>query len=213
MFKKIKRILMIVGIATIIFGLLYIQKECSTEKIIEKKTQENQIPTKTYTPPIIKIPFLSPKPPLEQVKSPIPINTIKKTITVTIPPNNREYKFNIIIDKKDNIYKSKNTPKNVKVNVTVWKPKFFAYDGRLGASILFDGVNLNYGIAFDLFRIDKFYLGTDIGITPESYSFDLGLAGISIRYPGLKMANAMVLISLGYNFLNNHFYIGGTFKW
>lgn len=217
MINKFKKILRWFGVIFIIISIVSIAilfNWLKSHKNIPPK-QERAIPEKVYRPPIVKIPFVKSKQPIEDKNLPIPKKDISKSIVVDLPKKgeSKSEKVTLVISKKGHVYPTKDMPKNVKIRVTTWKPKVFAIDGRFGASILFDGKNLNYALSLDFFRITKVFLGCDIGFTASSYTFNLGLVGLSGRYSWMKSGHSLLLISGGYNFLNNHPYIGVTYKW
>lgn len=212
MINKIKRILMGIGVIGIIFGLIWLQRSCPKRQQ-RAGQQDYLIEEETYRRPTINIPILVPQPPVAKKLLPIPSQTIKKTIEIEVPPSEDLTKVTLIIDKEDRIFTTKDTPKDVVIKATTWKPRLFAFDFKFGYTLAFDGHNLSHCLALDYFRIHKFYFGSDIGVAMSEQEFQLKLIGLAVRYAWMQTPHTQLLLGGGYNFMFDTPYISITVKW
>lgn len=218
---KIKKICIVAGVLSALFLATYffisIQK-CSDKPVQQVAKNENLITEETYRPPIVKIPFTkSPKQPIKDKDLPIPKKDVDKTIEITVPPSPKPKKIKIVIDKDGKIYKSKDTPKDIKIEVTKWRPRLIDIKPRFGYSLVYQG-QAYHCLTLDVLRIGKFYAGGEAGISMNNYDLDGYLLGLSGKYHCLTFdffggAKIYAFAALGYNFLDKKIYAGVTLRW
>ncbi len=140
-----------------------------------QKREEARVEEKTFRPPVVRLPFTKAKPlPIAENRLPIPRDEVAKTIRIEVPGGKPA---EIIIDKKGDVWKPLDAPKDIKVEVTKWKPKLVGFDFKFGGGVVFSkGV---YGaLSLDYLRAGRFRLGSDIGASPKKPV----LIGLSLRY-------------------------------
>ena len=206
--KKVAKIVAIIS-AVLLLGSIVLHKKC--DKPLQEPTKnEYLLPSDTYRPPIIKIPFTKDKAPVSKKNLPIPKKDVRTTIVVKNPvPGAKD--ITIVIDKKGKVYRSKDTPEDVEIKVTTWMPTLFGLQSKWGIGITMDiPPDLSFTLSWDTIRIWKLHLGVDLGVKLE----DQGVAGIwlgtSVKYKILKNNNLFVLA--GYNWTDKVPYIGVSLR-
>jgi len=172
--------------------------------------QETAIEEEIYRPPIIKIPFITKdRQPIKDKDLPIPKKDIAKTIEI-IQPKSKEAV--VIIDKKGKIYKSKDTPKEVEIKVTTWKPRLFEVKPQVGftGALTIYPLDLYPCLSLDILRIWKLYFGGDLGVKIERGRFTDVFYGIAARYMILPKNN--IFATAGWEFKHKTIYIGLTLR-
>ena len=203
--------------AVLLVGAILFHYKCpkSKEEFLSKKKEPipELIPEKKYTPKP-NIPFISKdKPPVKKKDLPIPKSKVDKTISIDLP---RSKKVTLVMDKGGKIYKSKDTPEEAKIAVTVWKPKLFALTLEPGYSLAFKG-RFYHCFSLNVIRIWKFHGGGELGISVAEDRIDSFLLGLSAKYnlgtvDIFKMARFDVLLMAGWDFLSSHMYGGVSLK-
>lgn len=227
-FKKIARIVRVVGFFGLAILVLYVffyfylksypDKHELTKEQIEKLKNEYIVEKKTYTPPPVKIPFVRDKQPIKSEDLPIPKKEVATTIKIVpndLPPGIKMGEVKLIIDKKGNVYKAKDTPDNIKIEVVDWKPKLISLNFDLGYSFVYNGESFHC-LSLDILRVWIFHFGGEIG-THVNLEFKEFLAGPSvgvkigeIKFLGLK---TNIDLTFGKDFLNQKFYGGINLRW
>ncbi len=140
-----------------------------------EKREEAKVAEKTFRPPVVRLPFTKAKPlPIAENRLPIPRDEVAKTIRIEVPG---EKPAEIIIDKKGEVWKPLDAPKDIKVEVTKWKPSVLGLEFGLGAGVLYSK-GMYGSVSLDLIRAWRIHLGGDIGAAPKKPV----LFGVSARY-------------------------------
>lgn len=219
--KILKRYLVtacvILLILAVVFAIFKI-RSCR-EKVIEKAIElegNASIPEGVYRPPVVEIPFIRNKnQPVKERDLPIPKKNIEKTISVKLS-GARPLNFSLVVDKKGHIYKTKDSPKDVEINIVKWKPKLLEFRVRPGYSLAYSN-GLYHCLSLDLMRIWEIYFGADIGLGVKEqhvrdFLFGMSAKGkiFTLRFSKVK---ADVSLVLGWNLLSNKTYFGGSVAW
>lgn len=178
-------------------GLVYLKK-CSGRPAIEIDN-EYLIETEVYRPPIIKLPFVKYKTLVPYKVLPIPPSQVDTSIVVTVPPSDVPVKIGIIIDKKGRVFKTKDTPDNIIIEVTKWKEPLIAPELTLGLALTYSQ-DFYAGLSADLFRVWELHFGSDVGVS-QDIKF---MVGLHMRYK---------IFTVGYDFLNGRAYMGVVLIW
>jgi len=183
-------------IVLLVSGLAYLKK-CSDKPI----DTENKylIETEVYRPPIIRLPFIKYKTPVPNEVLPIRATEVDTTTVITVPPSDTPVKIGIVIDKKGRVFKTKDTPNNIIIEVTKWKESFIAPELTFGLALTYSQ-DFYVGLSIDLFRVWELHLSSDLGISQDKKF----MAGLHMRYK---------ILLVGYDFLNSGVYIGAVLKW
>lgn len=223
---KIKRVCVAVGILSGLFFAIYlfvqIQKCGDSPQITQVDENEYLIQKKEYRLPVLdmKIPFVKKaKQPVADKDLPIPKKKIAKTIVVELPKGNdlNPSKVTLVIDKKGKIYRSKDTPKDVKIVVTEWKPKLINIGFSLGYTFVYKG-KFYHCLSLDVLKIGRFHAGGEGGIhianSSHKGSWLLGLSGkyhfASFDFiGGLNITTSAVV---GWDFISKGIYGGVNLK-
>jgi len=206
--KKIFKLIIIFSIIWLIGSIiLYKQYKKPMPEVAEN---EYLLPSEIYKPPLIKIPFIKDKAPVSKANLPIPRKDVKTTIVVTSPVPDAK-KITLIVDKKGKVYKSKDTPKDVEIKVTHWKPPFFGLQNKWGVGIAMDiPPDLSFILSWDTIRIWRLYFGVDLGTNFTDYGFTDFWVGTSVKYKILKNNNLFALA--GYNWIEKVLYVGVSMR-
>jgi len=180
--------------ATFALSMLWLQRACRHQPII--KTSEHLVETKVYRRPIIRLPFLAHDPPIPFEYLPIPPEMVKTSIIISTPDGP---KIGLVIDKKGDVWKTTNTPDNVRIVSTKWKKPLIAVGMKFGLTVAYSGV-VFIGLSTDYLRIGEFYIGSDIAVDRTGKP----LVGLGVRFRIAK---------LGYDFLNQRAYMGISIQW
>lgn len=184
--------------------------------VMEATGKDYKVPEKTYTPPIIKLPFTKDKQPIPNERLPIPKKQIAKTIEITTEPG-APNKIDIIIDKKGQIYLPKDIPQTVHVVATAWKPKFIDFSIAPSAGLMADSQNLYASFSLTVIRIGRLNLGGTAGIPIYTKATGLRfLLGPSLSYPIMETSidsNIKINIVTGYNLVNKSIFGGVGIQW
>jgi len=207
-------LLIVIAIASI-----FVIQKCRDRTPPELRENEYLLETEVYRPPIIKLPFVKDKQPVKDKDLPIPKEEVSKSIAIeTGIPGSRP--IEIVIDKKGNVYKTKDTPEDVKITVTDWKPRPIQFDMSLGYTIALSEGKVYHCVAVDLITLyERLSLGVDAGISPRAGSIGDYLIGIAGRYRVLDLSfsksdHALSLsITGGYDLLHGKGYIGANASW
>ena len=184
-------------VVLLVCGLSYL-KRCS-DRSVKGFENEYLIETEVYRPPIIKLPFVKYKTPVPVDVLPILKEEVDTSIVVTVPPSDMSVKIGIIIDKEGRVFKTKDTPDNVIIEITKWKEPFAAPEIQFGLTLTYSQ-DAYAGLSVDLLRVWKLLLGSDLRISQDRRS----MAGLHVRYK---------IITVGYDFLNGRAYIGVVLIW
>jgi len=209
--KVIKRIFKIIAVISIVLlvGSIALHKYC--DKPLRQLTKNDYLlPSETYRPPIVKIPFTKEKAPVSKKNLPIPKKDVKTTIIVKNPkPGAKD--ITIVLDKGGRVYRSKDTPKDVEIKVTEWKPTLLGLQSKWGVGVAMDiPPDLSFTLSWDTIRIWKLHFGLDLGIKLEDRrSTDIWL-GTSVKYKILKNNNLFAF--MGYNWVNRIPYLGVSMR-
>lgn len=189
-----------------LLGSIALYRVCD-EPLREPDINAYLLQSDTYRPPIIKIPFVKDKAPVSKKNLPIPKKDVRTTIVVesTVPDARN---ITLIVDKKGKVYRSKDTPEDVKIRVTHWKPAFFGLQNKWGVGIIMDiPPDISFALSWDPIRIWKLHFGLDLGIRPASaHSFEDAWIGTSVKFRILSKNNLFMLA--GYNWTHDVPYIG-----
>lgn len=204
MIKKIFKIIAIISVI-LLLGSIALHKKCD-KPLQEPDINEYLLQSDTYRPPIVKLPFTKDKAPVKKKYLPIPKKDVKTTIIVKSPvPGARD--ITLIVDKKGKIYRSKDTPEDVKIEVTHWKPALFGLQNKWGIGIIMDiPPDLSFALSWDPIRIWKLHFGLDLGIKMEDQRIQEFWLGASVKYRILKNNNLFILA--GYNGTHRVPYVG-----
>jgi len=208
-----KGFLVIIGLIAVILGFAFIMnliKGRIGNPPLDLKLDKYLIEPETYTEPVIKLPFVKDKQPIKDKDLPIPAKEVEKSIAVEMPGKEP---VRIIIDKKGDVYKTKDTPEDAKISVIKWKPKPMGLDLRFGYSLAFSDTAYHC-LSLDYFYIKRFSLGSEIGISTEQ----TWLVGLSLKYRFVTLdfitgGKADASILGGWNFIANRIYAGVNIKW
>ena len=202
---------MTVIIIAVLAGLLLL-KICvgrkSNQEIEQPKKNEYVIEEKTWTKPIITIRGITKQPPVSKKELPIPVKEVAKTIAVPLPDDKD---IVLVIDKKGDIYKTRNFPEEVKPVVTEWKPSIFAIDKNMGFSLVYSG-KAYFCLSINVFNIsERLYFGGDVGINIDKMPIKDWLLGVTARYRVWKERPAFLMG--GWNFIKKEAYVGLSLMW
>jgi len=201
----------IIYIVIILVGVLLFWKLCShkdTEYVEQPEKSKYAVPEKTWTKPIIPVRGITKRPPVSKKELPIPMKEVAKTITVPLPEG-RELTF--VIDKKGDVYKTKDFPEEIKPIVTEWRPPVFAFSTDFGFSLAYSGKTY-FCLSINVFNIsERVYFGGDIGMNIEDVAIKNGLLGVAVRYRIWK--GKPVFLSGGWDFIDRQAYFGFSLIW
>ncbi len=190
--------------ALLVCGLVYLKRH--SDRPIKGIENKYLVETEVYRPPIIKLPFVKYKTPVPVGVLPIPKKEVDTSIVVTFPPGDisggiviEPVKIGIIIDKKGRVFKTKDTPDNVVIEITKWKEPFAAPEIQFGLALTYSQ-DAYAGLSVDLLRVWKLHLGSDLGISQDRKF----MVGLHVRYK---------IIAVGYDFLNGRAYVGVVLVW
>ena len=206
--KKIGKIIAIIS-AVLLLGSIILHKQC--DKPLQEPTKnEHLIQPEKYTLPVFDVPFLTKKAPVKKRNLPIPKKDVRTTIVVENPiPGARD--ITIVIDKKGKVYRSKDTPEDVEIKVTTWKPALFGLQSSWGIGIAMDiPPDLSFILSWDTIGIWKLYFGVDLGAKLTEYGLKDAWLGISVKYKILRNNNLFALV--GYNWMNKTPYVGVSLR-
>lgn len=205
--KKIKKIFIAIAIiaAVLLVGSIILHKQCN-KPLQQIDKNEYLLPSETYRPPIVKIPFTKDKVPVSKRNLPIPKKDVRTTIVVKNPVLGAE-DITIVIDKKGKIYKSKDTPGDIKIEVTEWKPALLGLQSKVGVGMVV-GIppDLSFALSWDAIRIWKLHLGLDLGVKFIDYKLTDPWVGTSVKFKILRNNNLFALA--GYNWMDKTPYVG-----
>lgn len=207
--KRIFKLILIFSLIWLL-GSLALYRQCN-KPLPEVDKNDYLLPSDTYRPPIIKLPFTKDKAPVKEKFLPIPKKDVKTTIVIK-DPGSGTGKVTIIIDKKGKIYKSTDTPEDVKIEVTHWKPKLFEIKPRFSYVLAYRD-QVYHCLSLNVLRVGKFYLGGEVGVSMSDYDFDGYLLGVSGKYHFMTLDFATgqkitAFAVLGYDFLCKKAYVG-----
>lgn len=203
--KKFFKIIAITSVVLLV-GSVLVHQNCP-KKIEQPQQVENEfkLPEETFRPPLIKLPFSKTKIPIKKKVLPIPIKDIAKTIEVG-------KNVVIVIDKKGEIYTTKDTSKDIPIKVVVWKPRLMAFESRWGATLAMTvKPDMYFCLSWSFIRVGGVHFGVDVGMNTkalEGYMGDNYLLGVAGRYRILK--NNEIYLTGGYEFTHKAVYIGIT---
>jgi hypothetical protein len=206
--KKVAKIVAIIAVVWLLSGIAIIKK-CNDSRH-EPTKNGYLLPTGDYQPPIVKVPFLTKdRAPVSKKNLPIRKGDVKTTIVVKNPvPGGKD--ITIIIDKKGKVYKSKDTPEDVKIQVTEWKPALFGLQSKWGIGITMDiPPDLSVILSWDVIRAWKLHFGLDVGMTLADQATEVWL-GVSVKFKILKNNNLFMLV--GYNVTQDVPYVGVSMR-
>lgn len=175
-----------------------------------------QIPEETYTPPIVKIPFVTKdKQPVLTKDLPIPKKDVVRTIHIdpTTIPQGRE--LVLVQDKHGDLYFPSTTEKGIKVKVVKWNNRPISFGFYIGYTFAYTG-EAAHCLSLDLLRIRRFYIGPDLGLAKQGNQL---LAGISVKWHTLNIVEPgsgttlRLSVLAGYDFYTHKPYVGGNLKW
>ena len=206
--KKYKAYVILGLIALALVGILYL-RNCRPQRIQPTEPGTNpktyQVQAQTYTPPIVKIPFITKdKQPVKSDVLPIPPAQVDKTIKIEAPG---QAPTTIIIDKKGDVYLPKDAPADVKVSVVQWKPAFAALEFKFGTALVYSGAP-HVCLSLDYFRVWRLYFGSEIGVSYKNnkVGYLIGLSGkLRLTDPSSRVD---VRVIGGWDFLGNKPYVG-----
>lgn len=184
---------------------LFVCKRVKIDNSREDPKIPGKIPVTTYTPPIIKIPFIKDEQPIKTNKLPIEKKQVKETIHIKLPDGK---KIDLIIDKEDRVYFPIDAPSDITAKVIKWNPPIFEFRLKPGIGVYVNTENYFFSLALDYIRLQKFYFGTDVGFSNSKKL----LVGVAIRYALLESKPRFAL-TCGYDLMRNGIYLGGTLGW
>jgi hypothetical protein len=202
----------VIYILIILLGTLLFYKICSkrgSEQIVKQpKKSEHAVPEKTWTRPVVPIRGITKRPPVPKEELPIPKKEVAKTIAVPLP-DGRELTF--VIDKKGDVYKTKDFPKEIKPVVTEWRPPVFAIGTDYGFSLAYSGKTY-FCLSVNVFNIsERVYFGGDIGVNIEDVAIKNWLLGAAARYRIWR--EKPVFLTGGWDFIGRQVYVGLSLMW
>lgn len=205
---KIKKVFKIIAIisAILLLGSVVLYKKCD-KPLQEVAKNAYLLPSGSYQPPLVNIPFLTKgKAPVSKMNLPIPKRDVKTTIIVKNPvPGAKD--ITIIVDKKGKVYRSKDTPKDTKIEVTHWKPALFGLQNEWGIGVIMKiPPDLSFALSWDVIRIWKLHFGMDLGAKITNYGLTDAWIGTSVKYRILPKNNLFAL--MGYNWTHKTPYVG-----
>lgn len=222
---KVIKIIVFFGLALLVIYVFfyfylknYPDRHKLTDEQIEKLKNEYLVEKEKFTIPTVKLPFVKSKQPIKDEDLPIPKKDVATTIKIVpnnLPPGIKMGEVKLVIDKKGNVYRTKDTPDTVKIEVVEWKPKLISLDFNLGYSLVYNGETFHC-LSLDVLRIWKLHFGGDIGIH-TNFEFKEFLAGPSV---GIKFGEVKIFglkteldLTFGKDFLNQKFYGGISLRW
>lgn len=197
--------LWIFALILIVIISFIVHRNCIKQKQVE--TDVPYIQEKVYREPIVRLPFTKNRQPIKDSDLPIPKKDIDKIIVI-------EGGAKIVIDKKGKIYRSKDTPQDIRIDVTRWQPKFLDFETKFGYALIFSKETYHC-ISIDLFRIWKVHIGPEVGALNSRWEpkWFLGVSG-KYRFGGLDLfgLKANFLALAGWSFTEKNFYGGLSLK-
>jgi len=204
----IKKYLKIIIVISIVWLLGSIALHKKYNKPLQEPTKNAYLlPSESYQPPIVKVPFLTKdRIPVSKKNLPIRKRDVKTTIVVKNPvPGAKD--ITLIVDKKGRIYKSKDTPEDAKIEVTHWKPALLGLQSKWGIGVAMDiPPDLSFIVSWDVIRIWELHFGADLGVKLEDQRLSEIWIGTSVKYRILKNNNLFILA--GYNWTQSVPYVG-----
>lgn len=203
--KKIFKIIAVISVVLLV-GSVALHKQCDKPIQIEPDN-EFKLPVEIYRPPLVKLPWKSHQKPVAARKLPIPTKDIDKTISIG-------ENVVLIIDKKGDIYTTKDTPEDIPIKVVVWKPKALAFESKWGATLaITTEPDMYFCLSWSFFRVGGVHIGVDVGINTDSFNSGIIdkealLLGIAGRYKILKKNE--IYLSAGWEFTHKTVYLGFT---
>jgi hypothetical protein len=206
MCKKTKVYLVLLAFTVALIFALTSLRDCRESVVIPPQDQAQPLPPHHYTAPVVNVPFITPKPPVKQANLPIPAKQVEETIVVKTPES---APVTIVIDKKGNVYPTKDTPPGTTIEVTKWHPPLIQICHRFSVSALYAGGPL-FSLGYDPIRIWKVYLGVDIG---KRFTDNKWLIGTSVRYQLIKSNRLDITAVVGKNWMDSKLYVGVNVGW
>jgi len=220
----LSKTLLLLAVLFIIWGLIALQHWHKKRAVVAPSGSEGhdyKITEKIYTPPIVKLPFIKDKQPIKDDMLPISKENVSKTIGITMPAEKGEVKLELVVDKKGNVYKTKDFPEGVEVVVTKWQSKLIEFGITFSYSLActFKG-SVFHCLSVDVVRIGNLLLGADAGLGVKQSYVSGYLVGLSGKYKLLVLgtpsetSKGVVLSGLfGRDFLEERFYVGLNIRW
>ncbi len=190
-------------------------KSCFEAETVEE-INWGQVETRTYTPPVIDLPFLSPEPPVPIKNLPIKIEDVKQTIRIDLPKERDIDTVELVVSQSDKIYTTTNMPQDLKVTVTELKKSPLSLKAHYGYSLIRSGKITFHSFSIDPIGFKNFWLGLDFG---TNVNFNQYLVGVSLKY---NFADLQIVVFediqplelclvLGKDLFRKNFYFGLTF--
>jgi len=212
----LSKTLLLLAVLFIIWGLIALQHWYKKRAVVAPGGSEGhdyKIVEKIYTPPIVKLPFTKDKQPIKDDMLPIPKESVLKTIGITVPAEKGEVKLELVVDKKGNVYKTKDFPEGVEVVVTKWQSKLIKFGITFSYSLActFKG-SFFHCLSVDVVRVGNLSLGVDAGLGVGQSYISGYLVGLSGKYKLLALSSHKTNFTLsglfGRDFLHERFYAG-----
>ena len=197
-----KKFICIAIILAVIFLFWKVCARGKTDYGVEPKSKY-AIPEKTWTRPIVPIRGITKRPPVSKKVLPIPMRDVARTITVPLPEGGE---LTFVIDKKGEVYKTKDFPEEIKPVVTEWRPPVFAVGMDFGFSLNYSGKTY-FCLSVNVFNIsERIYFGGDIGMNVEDVAIKNGLIGAAVRYRVWR--GKLAFLTGGWDFIGRKAYAG-----
>lgn len=207
--KTHKLIALALGIVVLIV-MVYKAQRYFSPKVTPSVTSEHyRAPEKTYRPPIVQLPrpFKKVAQPVASEQLPIPKKQVEKSIEIKTPEGKT---IGLVVDKKGDVYVTKDTPKDVEVKVTVWQRPIIDFTIRSGYAAVWNGRALFHCLSLDLVHCKKVSLGGEAGYAKGERL----LLGLSAKYRLHNITNHLGINALaGWDFIGKRAYLGVSLSW